>query len=124
MLSFSPTRLLNSTKHEHSCKILYFKPAAFISYYKPCVTFTSAAYIHVHFRLNVFIEANNRPMDPDQTTRSRLIKMDSHFFLYRLLKKISRREDRARETDGLRVICKWPLEMILCELIVLYVHML
>ena len=25
-ISFSPTRLINSIKHEHLCKILYFSP--------------------------------------------------------------------------------------------------
>ena len=36
--------------------------------------------------------------------------MDPYFFLYWLPKNISRREDRARETDGLRV--KWQLVQV------------
>ena len=30
ILSLSPTRLINSIKHEHSCKILYFSLDTFV----------------------------------------------------------------------------------------------
>ena len=50
--------------------------------------FTSAAYIHAHFRLDLFMGANN--MNTDQTAPWEQSDQGLYCLQYRLLKNISR----------------------------------
>ena len=61
-------------------------------FWKCCLLFTSAEYMQVHFRLVVFMEANN--MNPDQTDCS---DPGPYCLEYRLPKKISRWEKQTRK---------------------------
>ena len=72
---------------------LTLKPPRFLSC-KCCLLNTSAAYIQVRFRLDLFMEADN--LDRDQ---------GSYSLHYRLPKIISRREEQTTKvvTGGLRV---------------------
>ena len=53
----------------------------------------SAAYIQVHFRLDIFMEANS--MDPDQTAPKEQSDLGPYCLQHRLPKNISRQEEQS-----------------------------